>query len=168
MKKDQEKELPPEIVEYIQECRSKEHSESYLIPVLQEVQNRFGYLSKEHMDQVSQLMQVPSAAVTGTASFYHFFSFEPKGRTRVTICMGTACFVRGADKVRDRVKELLGVEEGKSTPDGKFSFESARCIGACALAPVMVVNDEVHGNVTPDQVESILEKYGFGGDKQGK
>ncbi|MFW6151473.1 MAG: NAD(P)H-dependent oxidoreductase subunit E, partial [Verrucomicrobiota bacterium] len=78
--------------------------------------------------------------------------------------MGTACFVRGADKVRDRVRELLGVEEGKTTPDGKFSFESARCLGACALAPVVVVNDEVHGNVTPDQVLPILQKYGFNPD----
>ncbi len=162
-----EKELPAEIVEYIQECRQKEHSESYLIPALQMVQNSVGYLSKEHMDQVSKLLNIPSAKVTGTASFYHFFSFEPKGETRVTICMGTACFVRGADKVRDRVRDLLGVEEGKTTSDGKFSFECARCLGACALAPVVVVNDEVHGNVTPDQVLPILEKHGFkpGGGK---
>ncbi len=162
------KELSPEIVKYIQDCRKKNHSESYLIPALQKVQNEAGYLSKEHMDQVSKLMNIPSARVTGVASFYHFFSFEPKGQIRVTICMGTACFVRGADKVRDRVRELLGVEEGKATPDGKFSFESARCLGACALAPVVVVNDEVHGNVTPDQVLPILQKYGFNPDSVTK
>ncbi len=159
-----EKELPQEIVEYIQNCRTKEHSESYLIPVLQKVQNKVGYLSKDHMDEVSKLMNIPSARVSGVASFYHFFSFEPKGEIRITICMGTACFVRGADRVRDRVQELLGVKEGKRTSNGKFSFESARCLGACALAPVVVVNDEVHGNVTPDQVLPILKKYGFDPD----
>jgi len=135
--------LPEDIVGYIRECRGNVRSDSYLISVLQKIQNHFGYLSKESMDEVSDLLQVPSARVTGVATFYHFFSFIPKGQHKVTVCMGTACFVRGSGKVLDRLKELLGVKEGETTKDGKFSLESARCLGACALAPVMVVDGPV-------------------------
>lgn len=153
--------LPPEIADKVRECRGRKHGESYVISVLQEVQNRFGYLPKECMDEVAQLMRVPAARVTGIATFYHFFTFVPKGQTRVTICLGTACFVRGAGKVLDRLKELLGVAEGQTTPDGKFSIECARCLGACALAPVMVVNGKVFGNVQPGDVRNILKSYGL-------
>jgi len=153
--------LPAEIVDYIRECMGRKHGESYLIPVLQKIQNRFGYLSKEHMDEVSQLMQVPAVRVTGVATFYHFFSFVPKGQNRITICMGTACFVRGAGKVLEKLTELLGIEPGKTTPDGRFSLECARCLGACALAPIVLVNDRVYGNVQPGDVLKILKEYGF-------
>jgi len=156
--------LPEEIVAMIDNFRAREHGESYLISVLQEIQNRFGYLSREHMDEVSSRMQIPSAKVTGVATFYHFFSFKPRGQVRVCVCMGTACFVRGADRVLDRLKELLGVDEGETTDDGKFSIESARCLGACALAPVVVVNEKVYGNVEPGQVEGILAEHGFSPD----
>ncbi len=149
------------IVDYIKACREKEHPESYLIPVLQKVQSEQGFLSKTGMNQVAQLMQVPTAMVTGVATFYHFFTFKPRGEKRVTVCMGTACFVRGADKVLDRVKELLGIGEGETTSDGRFSIDCARCIGACALAPVVLVNDKVYGNVTTAQVENILADHGF-------
>jgi NADH:ubiquinone oxidoreductase subunit E len=152
--------LPNDIVEYIEACGTAAHSESYLINVLQMVQRRFGYLSREHMDEVSQLMQVPAARVTGVATFYHFFSLKPRGKNRVTVCMGTACFVRGAGKVLERIKELLGIEEGETTEDGLFSIEYARCLGACALAPVMVVNQKVYGNVKPADVAGILAEYG--------
>ena len=157
--------LPEDIVSYIRECRANARPDSYLISVLQKIQKRFGYLSKESMDEVSELMQVPSARVTGVATFYHFFSFTPKGQHRVTICMGTACFVRGAGKVLDRLKELLGIQEGQTTRDGKFSLENARCLGACALAPVLVVDERVYGNVKPEDVQKILAEYGFGKGK---
>jgi len=153
--------LPDEIAASIGEYRGRKHAESYVISVLQKVQNHFGYLPRECMDDVAQLMKVPAAKVTGIATFYHFFTFVPKGQTRVTICLGTACFVRGADKVLGQLKELLGIREGETTPDGKFSIECARCLGACALAPVVVVNEKVYGNVTPDGMEKILAEYGF-------
>lgn len=153
--------LSADLVAYIEACRAAERAESHLIPVLQAVQNKFGYLSQEHMEEVSQRLQVPSAVVSGVATFYHFFTFQPKGRTRITVCMGTACFVRGADKVLDRLRELLGIREGETTRDGAFSIECARCLGACALAPVMLVNEKVHGNVTPADVESILKEHGW-------
>ena len=157
--------LTPEIIATIEDCMGKEHPESYLISVLQNIQNEQGFLSREAMDEVSQRMQIPAAKVTGVATFYHFFSFEPRGENRVTICLGTACFVRGADRVMDRFKKVLGVEENVTTPDGKFSVECARCIGACALAPVVMVNDKVYGNVKPEQVEGILKEYGWTPEK---
>lgn len=153
--------LPEDIVAYIKDQVSREHGESYLIAVLQKVQERFGYLPKESMDEVSQLMQIPSAKVTGVATFYHFFTFKPKGEFKITVCMGTACFVRGAGAVIERLRELLCIEDGETTPDGKFSLESARCLGACALAPIMVVNERVYGNVAAGDVAGILEEYGF-------
>ncbi len=152
--------LPADIVAYINSCRHKRHGESYVISVLQMIQTQFGYLSRAHMDAVAYLMDIPTAKVAGIATFYHFFSFVPKGQYRVTVCMGTACFVRGADKVLERLKEELGVAEGATTPDGRFSLQCARCIGACALAPVMLVNDKVYGNVQPDDVVRILAEYG--------
>jgi len=156
-----EKGLPEDIVAYMAECCKLDRSESYLIAVLQRIQNRFGYLSRESMDEVSQRMQIPAARVTGVATFYHFFSFKPKGEHRVTICMGTACFVRGAGKVLDRLKELLGIAEGETTKDGKFSLDTARCLGACALSPVLVVDERVYGNVKPEDVLRILTDHGL-------
>jgi len=153
--------LPEEVKVFIRECIEKEHSESYLIAALQRLQNQVGYLSNELLEEVAQLMQVPAARVYGVATFYHFFNFTPKGKTRITVCMGTACYVRGADKVFDRLRNMLGIEEGQTTPDGLFSLEGARCIGACAMAPVIVINEQVYGNVTPEQLPSLLKKYGY-------
>lgn len=153
--------LPEDIVAFIKDCRRREHSESYLIAVLQMIQNRQGYLSRESMDAVSQLLQVPSATVTGVATFYHFFSLKPRGVHRVTVCLGTACFVRGADKVLARIKQELGVDAGETTGDGQFSIECARCLGACALAPVVTVGEKVYGGVKPGDVKKILKDYGL-------
>lgn len=154
--------LPEAIVAAIEESRKSDHPDSHLIGVLQKVQNHFGYLPKECMDEVSWRMQIPSAQVTGVATFYHFFSFVPKGEHRVTVCMGTACFVKGAGKIMERLKELLNVKEGQTTKDGKFSLECARCLGACALAPVVVVDEKVYGNVKAEDVTKILTEHGFG------
>jgi NADH:ubiquinone oxidoreductase subunit E len=153
--------LPEAVVQYIEECRAQKHSESYLIAVLHRVQRHCGYLAREHMDAVATLMQIPTAKVTGVASFYHFFAFAPRGEHRVSVCMGTACFVQGAERVLARLKELLGVEVGATTPDRKFSIEVARCVGACALAPVLIVDDKVYANVTPEALPGILADYGF-------
>jgi len=153
--------LPEPLVRFIDECRAKPHPESYLIAVLHQVQDHFGYLAPEHMDAVSTLMQIPAAKVTGVASFYHFFNFTPRGKHRISICMGTACFVKGAGRVLDRLRELLGVDIGQTTPDRLFSVDIARCVGACALAPVMIVDEKVYAEVKPDQVVKILAEYGF-------
>lgn len=157
--------LPEAIVRFIAECQARPHPESYLIAVLHRVQDHFGYLAREHMDAVSTLMQVPAAKVTGVASFYHFFNFTPRGKHRISICLGTACFVKGAGRVLDRTRELLGVDVGQTTPDRLFSIDIARCVGACALAPVMIVGEKVYAEVKPDQVVKILAEYGFDSKK---
>lgn len=153
--------LPPEILTFIEECRLAEHPEGLLIAVLQKVQEHFGYLTAERLDAVAHLMQIPTAKVSGVATFYHFFSFVPKGQHRITVCLGTACYVKGSGRVLDRIRELLKVDAGQTTPDGLFTLEGARCLGACAMAPVVVVDDRVYGNVQPDDMPKILAEYGF-------
>jgi NADH:ubiquinone oxidoreductase subunit E len=121
------------------------------------------------MDAVSTLMQIPTAKVSGVASFYHFFTFTPRGEHQISLCMGTACFVKGADRVLDKLKELLGIDVGRTTEDGQFSIDVARCVGACALAPVMLVDETVYAGVKPGQVAKILSGYGYavGAAKKG-
>lgn len=163
-KKEQDKAralFPEAVVRFIEECMAKKNPASQLIPVLHKVQDHFGYLSQEHMDAVSVLMQIPSTKVTGVASFYHFFNFTPRGKHRISLCMGTACFVKGAGHVLNKLKDLLGIDVGQTTPDALFSIDVARCVGACALAPVMIVDEKVYAEVKPDQVAKILAEYGY-------
>jgi NADH:ubiquinone oxidoreductase subunit E len=150
--------LPEPIVRYIEECSARPHSESQLISVLHKVQGHFGYLGREQMDAVAQLMQIPTAKVTGVATFYHFFRLQPRGRYVINVCMGTACYVKGADRVAERLKEELGIDFGETTKDGLFTLESTRCLGTCGLAPVIVIDEQVQGEVTTDQIPGILEK----------
>ena len=157
--------LPEPVIRYIEECLQKNRPSSHLISVLHKVQEHFGFLAKEHMDAVSILMQIPAAKVTGVASFYHYFNFTPRGKHRVSVCMGTACFVKGAGGVLDRVKNLLGIDVGQTTTDMQFSIDVARCVGACALAPVLIVDEKVYAEVKPDQVAKILAEYGFDAKK---
>ncbi len=156
-----EADLPPDVLEAIEKSRLSERPRSHLIAILQMIQRRYGYLSRERIDAVAQLMQVPTAMVSGVASFYHFFTFIPKGKHQITVCMGTACYVKGGGLVMDRLKELLHVEPGQSSADGLFYLEAARCLGACALAPVIIIDEKVYGNVQPDDVEKILTEYGY-------
>lgn len=153
--------LPESIVEYIDEVMARPRADSYLIAVLQKVQRHYGYLPKDAMDAVSQLMQVPAARVSGVASFYHMFSFSPKGKHILSVCLGTACYVKGAGRLFERLKELLNVDENMVSEDKLFSLEPQRCVGACALAPVLMVDDKVYGNVQPDELVDILKTYGY-------
>jgi len=151
--------LPAPIVEFIADCRRREHPESHLISVLHKVQGHFGYLSAERMDAVAQLLQVPAAKVSGVATFYHFFRLRPRGRYVINVCLGTACYVKGADKLVAKLKDELGIDFGETTSDGMFSLEASRCLGTCGLAPVVMFNDDVHPRVTPDQVPVLLQQY---------
>lgn len=148
--------LDTDILEYINECLSKEHPESYLIAVLHRIQEKYGYLSEIHMDEVAHLLGIPTANVYGVATFYHFFRLKPRGKYAISICLGTACFVKGADSVLAEFKKELGIDLGDTTIDGLFSIESSRCIGVCALAPVVTINEEVFSRVKPTQVGDIL------------
>ncbi len=151
--------LTPDIVEFIRECRQREHPESQLIAVLHRVQHEFGYLGPEQLDAVAQLMQIPAATVSGVASFYHFFRLHPPGRHTISLCLGTACYVRGAERLAERLKDELGIDFGETTTDGVFTLEGTRCLGSCGLAPVLTIGEKVYGQVTPDQIPSILEPY---------
>jgi len=149
--------LPPAAVEQIRQARRGPHPESALIEVLHTVQDAQGWLCPEALDAVAPLLQVPTATVTGVATFYHLFRLQPQGRYRLAICLGTACYVKGGDKVSARLQEELGIGIGQTTTDGLFSLEEAHCVGTCALAPVVMVNDRVVGPITPDKIPGLLE-----------
>ncbi|MBO5869584.1 MAG: NADH-quinone oxidoreductase subunit NuoE [Clostridia bacterium] len=130
-----------------------------LIPVMQKAQELFGYLSFETMQLISDRLDVPVAEIYGVATFYALFSLTPKGDNVISVCTGTACYVKGAQAVLDEVKKQLGIESGETTPDGKFSIQDTRCLGCCGLAPVMVINEDVYGRLEPADIKDILAKY---------
>lgn len=130
-----------------------------LIPVLHEAQEVYGYLPEDVLKKISEGLNVSLAEIYGVVTFYTQFSLNPKGRFSISICLGTACYVKGAGEILDKFKELLGIDVGQCTPDGKFSLDACRCIGACGLAPVITINEDVHGRLVADDVAGILEKY---------
>ena len=130
-----------------------------LMSVMQKAQAIYGYLPFEVQAMIADGMDIPLQRVYGLSTFYAQFALSPPGKYAVSVCLGTACYVKGAQAVMDRLQETLGIGAGECTPDGLFSIEACRCIGACGLAPVMMVNDDVYGNLTPDMLEGILEKY---------
>lgn len=129
------------------------------MPVLQAAQEIFGYLPEEVQIIVAEGLDVPLSEIYGVASFYAQFSMNPKGRHQVSVCLGTACYVKGAGDILSAVEQKLGIKTGSITADGKFSLDACRCVGACGLAPVMMIGSDVYGRLTPDQVGPILEKY---------
>ena len=130
-----------------------------LMPIMQKAQDIYGYLPIEVQTMISEAMNVPLEKIYGIATFYAQFTLSPKGKYRISVCLGTACYVKGAQGIYDKLVELLGIEEGECTPDGTFSLEACRCVGACGLAPVMMINDDVYGRLTPDMLPDILAKY---------
>lgn len=149
--------LNPDIVAFIENAKQDAEPASQLIAVLHKVQDTYGYLAPEHMDAVAQLLGVPAAMVSGVATFYHFFQLSKPGKFRISVCMGTACYVKGADKILARLQDELGIDIGETTRDGLFSLLQCRCLGTCGLAPVITVNDKVIERVTPDKIPSLLE-----------
>ncbi len=150
------KSLYEELATFIEELPTKE---GHLVTALHKAQSLFGYLPEEVQEFVAEHMNVPVVHVYGVVSFYTFFTMIPKGEYPISICMGTACFVTGADKIVEAFKKALGVEISEVTPDGKFSIDQLRCVGACALAPVVMVGEKVYGKVTPDQVKDIIADF---------
>lgn len=132
--------------------------EGSLIQVLHMAQGIYGYLPLEVQKVIADALEVPLAEVSGVVTFYSFFSTQPRGEHTIRVCLGTACYVRGGKKIVERIKELLDVEIGETTADRKFTFEVARCIGACGLAPAMSIDDQVYKQVNPDRLEQILER----------
>ncbi len=131
---------------------------AFLIQVLHKAQEIFGFLPEEVQKVVAKELNLHLAEVYGVISFYSFFNLEPKGKYRISVCTGTACYVKGAMDILDVLTEELGIKDGETSADGKWSLDSLRCIGACGLAPIMLINDKTYGNITPDQTREILAK----------
>lgn len=133
--------------------------EGSLMPIMQKAQEIYGYLPIEVQTMISDELHVPLEKIYGVATFYSQFALNPKGRYQISVCLGTACYVKGSGDIYNKLMDLLGIVGGECTPDGKFSLDACRCVGACGLAPVMMINDEVYGRLSVDDVEAILAKY---------
>lgn len=139
--------------------QSHKDEKGALIPVLHEAQEIYGYLPIEVQTMIAEGLGVPLSEVYGIVTFYTQFKLEPKGQYHIAICLGTACYVKGSGDILDEFKNKLGIDVGQCTPDAKYSLEATRCIGACGLAPVLTVNDEVYGRLTKHDVDDIMKKY---------
>lgn len=141
-------------------CINKHRNEpGALMPVLHEAQNIYGYLPAEVQTVIAEELGVPLAEVYGVATFYSQFTLTPKGKHRISVCLGTACYVKGSDKILEAIEKELRITCGECTPDKKFSIDSCRCVGACGLAPVMIIDGEVYGKLTAKDVAGILDGY---------
>ncbi len=152
MTKEQEEKVQQVIAKY-------KGTDGALIPVLHEVQEIIGYLPLEIQKVISEGIGVPVSEIYGVVTFYTQFSINPKGKYKIGVCLGTACYVKGSGDILEKIKQIIGIDVGECTADGKFSLEATRCIGACGLAPVFTVNDDVYGRLVVDDVEGILAKY---------
>ena len=138
---------------------ANKHDKSRLIAVMQEAQDIYGYLPMEVQEMISEGMEVPLEKVFGVSTFYAQFSLSPKGKYNISVCLGTACYVKGAGILMEKLEEALGIGADECTEDGKFSLTACRCIGACGLAPVLTVNEDVYGRLVGDDIAGILAKY---------
>ena len=129
-----------------------------LIQILNETQEKFGYIPKTSQLEISKYLNIPMAEVYGVITFYSRFTLEPKGKYAISVCLGTACFVKGSEQILNRLKDRLKIDVGQTTADGKFSIDATRCVGACGLAPVFTVNNEVHGKATVKKLDEVLDE----------
>ena len=150
------KEQEAQLMAVIEENKS---DKSNLMVVMQKAQDIYGYLPFEVQNMIAEGMDVPLEKIYGVATFYAQFALSPKGKYNVSVCLGTACYVKGSQAVFDKISETLGIGADECTADGKWALTASRCVGACGLAPVMIVNEDVYGRMTVDQVEGILAKY---------
>jgi len=155
-----EKELPKEKYDELERfIDSLVTTKGALIEILHKAQHIFGYLPRDVQLFIARKLGMPGAEVFGVVSFYSYFTTKPGGKHTVSVCMGTACFVRGADKIAERVKEILGIESNEVTDDGYFALKDVRCIGACGLAPVLMIDDKVYGRVKVEELDNIIDSY---------
>lgn len=156
----QTQQLEPEARSKIDEIiNAHKNEQGCLIPILHEIQEYYGYLPYGIQKIVAEGINVPITDVYGVISFYSRFTTTPIGKHRVSVCMGTACYVKGSDKILEKVEKSLGVKAGETTEDGMFTIDATRCVGACGLAPVMIVGEDVYGKMVPEKVEEVLAKY---------
>lgn len=154
-----EKDKKQQIFEFIESIQGNENSDSYLIAVLHKTQDTFGYVPRDMMDEISVRMKIPTAHIWGVVTFYHYFNLTPPGKYVVSVCLGTACYVKGAQQILEAIQKELKIDFGQVTEDGLFSLQPARCLGACGIAPVVMVGDKIHGELTPQKVVELLNQY---------
>jgi NADH:ubiquinone oxidoreductase subunit E len=130
-----------------------------LIMILQEIQKKYNYLPQASLIYLAEKIGIPISTIFGVGTFYNTFSLEPRGKHIISVCLGTACHVRGAEKVRERIQETLHIHDGQTTEDMQFTLESVRCLGCCSLGPVLRVDDDIHGRITSDMTGKIIERY---------
>jgi len=153
-------ELPREKFDELEKfIDSMETTKGVLIEILHKAQDIFGYLPRDVQLYIARKLGIPGAEVFGVVSFYSYFTTKPRGKHTISVCMGTACFVRGADKIIEKLKEKLGIESNEITEDGLFTLKDVRCIGACGLAPVVMVGDKVYGRVKEEELDEIINTY---------
>ena len=150
---------PEQEEKLLQVIAEKKDEPGALMPILQKAQDIYGYLPIEVQKIIAVEMDIPLEKVYGVSTFYSQFTLSPKGKHQISVCLGTACYVKGSGAVLEEIEKELGIKNGECTPDGKFSIDACRCVGACGLAPVMLVGDDVYGRMTPAQVSGILAKY---------
>jgi NADH-quinone oxidoreductase E subunit len=129
-----------------------------LIQILNDVQEHYGYIPKNAQIEISKYLNIPMAEIYGVITFYSRFTLKPKGKYHIAVCLGTACYVKGSQKIMDRLEQRLGIKQGETSQDGKFSIEATRCVGACGLAPVFTVNGEVYGRATVQKLDQVLDE----------
>jgi NADH-quinone oxidoreductase subunit E len=151
--------IAPEITELAKKWSDKKGS---LIMVLHEIQNRYGYVPRQVSLQLSQVLDIPLARIYEVITFYNYFKLDPPGKYTISVCLGTACYLKGAPEIVDEIKSLLNIEEGQTTQDGLFHLDVVRCLGCCGLAPVMMINGQIYGKVKRKEVMDILSKYKHG------
>ena len=151
-----EKELKNKVDQVLQK---HQQDKALLVDILQDIQAEIGYLPKEALEETSRGLEIPLSRVYSVATFFKAFSLKPRGRHLISVCMGTACHVRGAGKVLESLEEVLGVKRGETTSDLKFTLETVNCVGACALGPMVIIGEDYHGEMTPEAVESMLGNY---------
>ena len=151
-----EQKLKQEVKEILEQYTTAKDN---LVPILNDVQVKYGYIPQIAQSEISEYLSIPMAEIYGVITFYSRFTLKPKGKYAISVCLGTACFVKGSEKIMNRLKERLGIKEGETTEDGKFSIDSTRCLGACGIAPVFTVNGEVYGKATPELIEKVIAEY---------
>jgi NADH-quinone oxidoreductase subunit E len=151
-----EKELQEKVGQVLQK---HQHDKSLLVDILQDIQAETGYLPREALEETSQGLKIPLSRVYSVATFFKAFSLKPRGRHVINVCLGTACHVRGAGKILEKMVQELGIQAGESTPDLRFTLETVNCVGACALGPMVIIGEDYHGEMTPEKVSSVLQNY---------
>ena len=150
---------PEQEAELLKVIEEKKNDKGALMPILQKAQEIYGYLPIEVQAIISDKTGIPLEKIYGVVTFYAQFSLYPKGEYTISVCLGTACYVKGSQALLDKIEDVLGIKNGDVTKDGKFSISACRCVGACGLAPVIMVGDDVYGRLTPDEIPGIIAKY---------